>query len=582
MLDEELIELEKKMAKYDKKGNCINPEWFNDVTLDMIHCNCPHKDKFEQLFDKEDNNTKAMIWTNCKHTALAAAKRQMKAAPVPDPAVADDFIQHSMQIINKEVGEDLTHFKYSVKDWYDHLNQKKQQELTHVINYYRGDISEIPRKELNNIIKMEYTGILKEELQGLDGKPRMVCSIPQRTKYIMGPITWTMEEIFQDKLQGYCGGQNLDQMAEKINKHLMDGFTKIVEGDGSAFDNTQDVSLKELDRLIYQKVLPSVYHVPKQDFVKVSQAKYKTMKVEYMDGKKKKDLLKYKILGTVFSGDCDTTLMNTTRMVMYNRYVNDKAGLRINEDYVVFSKGDDFSLMYKPNIPNDFISDSYYKYFLSSNPDPSDPKACIYGLGQVLKFLEFGDASTFKFCSLNSWFKDASEQTIYLTRNIKKFADLGLYSRKTKAYNIPQKILFLRSQATALNKSYKGIKLFDTMANMYMILANKLQKDANVPEQLLQHMTKKQEQKEYITALKHSMHQNYFTQMEKVYTEFIAHRHTIIKIKENYWETMQHVEKIHTEILDEKTADYISQQIETELSIHVLKAMYDVGPKQKF
>lgn len=582
MMDPQLLELQDKLDTIDAKGNHTNPEWFNQITVDDIKCNCPHRDKFEQLFDKEDNECKTMCWTACKHTTFAAAKRQMKAAPTPDPAVADDFVEYSKHIIDKEMGEELRHFGYSVNDWMNHLTSIKQKALQHVINYYKGDITNIPPKELSNIIKMHYTGILKEELQALDGKPRMVCSVPQRVKYIMGPITWQLEEIAQNNFKGYCGGKNLDQMADMINTYLAQGFTKVVEGDGSAFDNTQDVSLKAVDRYMYQQIADKIYHVPKKDFIKVSQALYKTMDIEYIENGKKKSLLRYKILGTVFSGDCDTTLMNTIRMALYNRYVNDKAGLVYGQDYICFSKGDDFTLMYKPYVTNEFITQAYYRFFLDKNPDPSQPDASIYGLGQVLKFLEFGGADIIKFCSLNSWYTDTTETKIYLTRDIKKFLNISKYSRKTKSYNIPQKIQYCRDQALALRASYAKITLFETIADMYTKLADRLQHDYKIPETTLTYMRLKQQQKRKNEIITHAYDVNYMVNMEQQSSEFVKHRQVQYKIHDNYWETMQQIEKAHLRTLTDSEAKYISALIEHEISISVIKSMYDVGRKLKY
>jgi hypothetical protein len=581
MLDPELKALEKLYNIKDDYNRPIDPEWFNKITVDDITCNCPHKDKFEQLFDKENNSEEAMCWTACRHTTLAAAKRQMKAAPTPDPAVADDFVQHSMQIIEQEMGEQLHTFGYSVNDWMKHLNSTKQKALEHVINYYKGNITNIPKKELSNILKMHYTGILKEELQPPDGKPRMVCSIPQRTKYIMGPITWALEEIAQDHLRGYCGGQNLTQMAEKVNHYLALGFTQIYEGDGSAFDNTQDVSLKQIDRNIYQMIEDKVYHVPKEDFHNVSQALYKTMDIEYIDGNKKKPLLTYKILGTVFSGDCDTTLMNTIRMVMYNRYVNDKAGLVYGRDYICFSKGDDFTLMYKPYVTKDFIHKAYYKYFLNSVPDPSQPNSMIYGIGQVLKFLEGGDASTIKFCSLRAWFTDLTETQIYLTRDVQKFMTLSKYSRKTKQYTIAQKIIYLQDIAESLIKNYPNIRFFKCIADMHLRLAEKLQKQTSITTGKLQMIRKKQELRNNKKIL-YVYDQQYFENLEKENQQNIKHRHTQFQIIDEYWETMKNYEQAHTDTLTEKQAKYVSELIEQEIMISYIKSMYDVGPKENY
>lgn len=582
MLDPELQQLEQKLNPKDKYGQSTNPEFFNEITLDDITCQCPHKIKYEKLFDKDDPTDEAMVWTACRHTTLAAAKRQMKGAPTPDPAVADDFVQHSLKIIDKEIGEDLKHFGYSVVDWYNHLNYKKQYALRHVLDYYSGRIDNIPKKELQNINKMHYTGILKEELQPQDGKPRMVCSIPQRTKFIMGPITWALEEIAAQKLKGYCGGKNLDEMAEQINQYLEQGFTKVVEGDGSSFDNTQDVSLKELDRQIYKRILPAVYHVPKADFEKISQAYYKTMDIEYIDHQKKKPLLRYKILGTVFSGDTDTTLMNTIRMVMYNRYVNDQAGLIFGKDYVCFAKGDDFTVMYKPYITDEQIHTLYYKYFIKPNDDISNPSTIQYGLGQILKFIEIGDASIIKFCSLNAWFTNPQENKIYLTRDINKFFTLSKYSRKTKGNNLLYKIKYLDDVALSLEKSYSQITFFTTIAAYHRKLATALRKVNNITDAQYQAYITRQNyiaNKQPKTQLLEKYHQT-FKQMEHQNSEYVKHRQVIYKIISDYWTTMSAIEKSHTELLSQDEADYVNKLMKISVQTECLKSMYDVGPKQ--
>lgn len=551
-------------------------EQISAISPSQITCNCPHQVKFVKLLDTQiHDEDEAMVWTACRHTTFAAAKRQMKAAPTPEPSVADDFVKHSLEIIDKEIGDELTNFKYSVKDWYHHLNTRKQKALKPVLQYYNHDqYYDIKPRDYKNIMNKHYTGILKEEIQLTDGKPRMVCSIPQSTKYIMGPITWQLEEICQDKLQGYCGGQNLEQMANKINNYLTLGFTKVVEGDGSAFDNTQDVSLKELDRAIYRRIRHAVYHVPKEDFDEVSQSLYKTMDIDYIDQatRKKKHLLSYTILGTVFSGDCDTTLMNTIRMDMYNRYVNDKAGLVYGKDYICFAKGDDFTVMYKPNISNEFITNAYYKYFLHAHPDPSQPDTRVFGLGQVLKMLDFGDASILKFCSLRAFFTDPTETQIYLTRDPSKFLTLSKYSRKAKNQTVEYVHDYLLAQAEAILANYPKIHYFQQMAQVYQKQAGYLAKKYPMK------YTNKYRQQIYrlINAeLNHldTEEEAFFDKLERIFKEQVGHRKTQYKIYSNYWDTMKQIEKQQTTILTQEQADYINQQIDAEFMIEYLKSM---------
>lgn len=467
---QELEHRVKLRADYDK-----NKHWLDYVKVSDIPCQCEHgKIAFEKIFNLDDISQKdTMMYNNCRHALFAAAKRQMKMAPKPDVEIAHDFVEFSKKFINKYVGEDLKHFGYSYAQWYEHNNAAKQHDIDEYWdaienphNYTEQSYKKITQSTI-------YEGICKQELQETNGKPRMVCAIPIKTKVTMGPITWKLEELFQDKLPGYCGGKNLEQMQEEINQIIKMGFTKVVEGDGSGFDNTQDVMLKEVDRYIYRQVADSVYHVPKQQFLDISQQVTKTMDVIYMNKGKRERMMRYTILGSVFSGDCDTTLANTTRMALYNIYVNTKAGLILNKDFIVWSKGDDFTVFYKPYVSDKFIREIYYKYFLTELPT----EYTSYGLGQVLKFITIGDPSTISFCSLKAWYTTMAEDEIILTRNPCKFLNINQYSRKIKKFKGAARIAFLKQQAIALRVSYTGIQVFEFMAEMFDYAARMYARD---------------------------------------------------------------------------------------------------------
>lgn len=543
----------------------------NSMKIEDYKCTCSNKIAFEKILAPHIETSNPICYKTCPHTVIAAAKRQMKAAPTPEPKVADDFVKFAKDTLEKEVGHELTNFGYSFTQWMNHLSKSKQDRMQAIADIYENPSKKLDMNPilLKKIEKQYYEGIGKVELQPADGKPRMVCSIPDKTKYIMGPITWKLEEIMQDNLEGYCGGKNLDEMADKINHYIDEGFTKVVEGDGSAFDNTQDVSLKEVDRYIYRRVAHAVYHVPREDFLKESQKLYKTMNIVVNDAitKKQKTLFQYSILGTVFSGDADTTLCNTIRMALYNRYVNEKAGLRYGKDYVCFSKGDDFTVMYKPYVKDSFIDKLYYRYFLPANPDPSKPDTRIYGIGQVLKFLEKGPPSIIKFCSLRAWYID-EQQHIYLTRDPAKLYTLAAYSRKTKSMNAAQKYEYLMAQATALDKTYKNVRIFEVMRDIYIEHANLIRKYHPRVETDLKRFMISKLRKEKESKMRYEPENIFYRIWYNV-----TGRNTFYKIQENYWQTMQLIEKAHVRQLTKEQADYVNKQIEMEFSIHYLKAL---------
>lgn len=457
---------------------------FDDIDCKDIKCTCDLLGEYDyaQLFGKHMNfdNETVILYRTCKRTIFAAAKRQMKSAPVPELLVKNDFIEFAKRKIEKCLGnraqyDYLTNFGYSYNQWYNHLNSDKQKRMDMI----KQKLEEFP-EDFNEAMKnkefwklFHYEAICKKELQDTDGKPRMVCSIPDLVKYTMGPVCWKLEEIFTDNLPCYCGGMNLTEMQNKINHYIDEGFDMIAEGDGSAFDNTQDIGLKEIDRYIYRRIADKVYHVPKELFLYCSQQYYKIMDVITVDPiqRKRKTLFTYAVLGTVFSGDCDTTLMNTTRMGLYNWYTNYKYGLKFFQHYICFSKGDDFTVMYSNTVNKESIRLAYKKYWLAKAKPKDSTKEFDnrqFGLGQILKFIEVGQPHDIKFCSLRAWYLRPESNHIFLTRNPEKFYNLAMYSRKIRNKNKTQSIQYLIDQAVALKVSYGGIEFFETIIQKYL------------------------------------------------------------------------------------------------------------------
>lgn len=555
----------------------------NNIKVSDIDCNCINKPAYERIFPNALYDLDSMCYNSCKHTVFAAAKRQIKSAPTPDPDIAKDFVEYAKNIIDKEIGEDLDHFGYSFNQWYNHLPRKKQKLMDKVINAITyNDVDLLTQKQLNRLAKWNkemqslnpiYTGICKIELQNLDGKPRMVCSIPDLVKFTMGAVTWHLEEICSHKLKGYCGGKNLDQMADMINGYISKGFTRVVEGDGSGFDNTQDITLKEIDRYIYQRVSNSVYHTQcankwKELFLRFSQSYYKTMNIEYIDRqtKKKKTLLTYSILGTVFSGDCDTTLANTIRMALYNRYVMDKAGYSYGHDYVAFSKGDDFTTMFNPtHITDTQVEKAYWRYFL---PKPESPNDMYdnrqFGLGQICKFLEFGWPNSIKFCSLRAWYINKEETKIRLTRDPAKFLTLSKYSRKMKSYTPMQKLQYIQDQIIALESSYKGLHYFDTMCKLYRDVYNSIKSNYQIHESdIIRYGHKTTHGDDRVTLP--------LENTESI--DCIKFRNQVILIVDNYWDSMKAYEKASNRLYSQEQIDIVNDQIDIEFDSQELKTL---------
>lgn len=536
---------------------------FDSIDCKDISCTCEDKFKYLQIFDANVADRDSILYNNCKRTIFAAAKRQIKSAPCPDLNVAREFVDFSKRKIDELMGEQLNSFGYSYNQWYNHLNRAKQLRMDAIHEYFHGTDPE--KKHYGGKIPPEmlhYQAICKMEIQGIDGKPRMVCAIPDLIKYVMGPVCWKLEEIFTKYLPSYCGGMNLTEMQDKINGYIDEGFVIVAEGDGSAFDNTQDVLLKEVDRYVYNRIKHQVYHVPTEVFEIVSNAYYKVMEVLLNVNGKKKNLLTYAVLGTVFSGDCDTTLMNTCRMGLYNWFTNEKAGLQFHEEFLCFSKGDDFTNMYKATTNLDKVKDTYDKYWLKK---PSPTSAAydglderIMGLGQILKFIEFGPPNAIKFCSLRAWYTDYNTQHIYLTRDPGKFTTLSKYSRKALHMTSTQISEYCIEQAVAILAQYKHIKYFEEFARQYLIAAKRFS-----PKYYKRILYKGRTDKRKTLPLEITSYDGYNRQP----------RENAVRIVGTYWETMQKIERGQYATLSETEARIVNEQLEAEFPTYEIRLL---------
>jgi hypothetical protein len=253
----------------------------------------------------------------------------------------------------------------------------------------------------------------------------------------------------------------------------------------------------------------------------------------------------------------------------------------LDQDFKVFSKGDDFTVFYKPYITNELIDRIYYKYFIKSTDIQTEKESYIYGLGQVLKFLEKGNANILSFCSLRAIYTDVSESKIILVRDFRKFNNLALYAKKAKAYHGLHKVAYLMQQAISLRSSYKGIHIFEEMANAYEmaahVYANNYAQDEQKANKLIKQAMK------FIAVVATKARQQYSQLFELQEEEIdkvlydIQHNKQFYKIQGDYWETMKRLQEKVSYNLTKAEYDYVNQEINAEMSMELFKS--DMGLK---
>jgi hypothetical protein len=351
------------------------------------------------------------------------------AVPLPEVRAITEFHHFIDTFVIPPIREQLDDFDYSYSEWYNHLTTPKQRELKDI------QIENIPPS---------YNFFCKREVQSkVDGLPknRAIGAAHPSDKFTIGPVAWALESVMDEHFDGYCGGKNWDNLEATISQNYKDGYRYIVQGDGSGFDRTQSHEVKYLDRKIYSLVEHSIHHVDKTIYTTKTQARYRKVSVGVFEGNTNLKLDSATLDATVSSGSPDTTLMNTCRMATYCRFMLHQAHIEGR----VLAKGDDFVIFIQSPELYPQLKEQFDKYWSKKGENLGSN----FGLGLTLKFLTFGDYTTFDFCSTHL-ICDFRNEIFKIVRQWDRIHLLGGYSIKALAYSTEIKNQYIEDICKAM------------------------------------------------------------------------------------------------------------------------------------
>lgn len=433
-----------------------------------IPCTCKADQEIAllQVLPVGSNTPEVICYNSCDRTLFAAFKRQLMRVFEPDPQILNQYKQFAKQYFDKYVRDHLVDFDYSYTQWYNKMPRGKQDAIDNAKRKVEDDPPTI----------VEYGLFCKREKQEAGGKNRAIANIDPKIKYIMGPVTWALEDIADKHFPGYCGKKNWQELEHKFEQYYQEGFIYVLQGDGSAFDACQDVGLKEIDRLIYNYLADHklIHHVDNELFRLASTARLRELKAKRMSNKGVTQMASATILGTVFSGASDTTLMNTIRMALYNMFTLHRKGLTYGRDYQLLCKGDDFMVFVKtPDFNGTPWEDVYMEIWCpKSKSITTDYEAGALGkIGLILKFLNVGGYETIDFCSTTCIPYDGYSK-FKLARKPNRMDPLAHYSRSAIKFKPPEFKQYLLDQATALQVSHGNMPYYRNYVKAYQYWAS--------------------------------------------------------------------------------------------------------------
>jgi hypothetical protein len=322
-----------------------------------------------------------------------------------------------------------------------------------VFDYVLFDDKLIDHEYLGNRAHI-YENFVKTEKQfavsGEAPKTRCICSPSAYCKYICGPIVLELERNFKNHFFGYKVPANWEKMEDELMRLDNLGFKHTLQLDGSGFDLTQSFPLKQIvDWKVYERTKNYELHTDYKNFEKIYKRDRRIIKCMVRQKGKCKEYGSIEVSGKTFSGSPDTTLMNTIRMVMYNRYVNEHlTKLKPYIDYWLWVKGDDVVCFYKDDLEMRLAHSNYLKVFTSKgNIQP-------HGLGQIAKFYKIGNIEDIDFCSINVI--KTLDNRYKVIRNIKSIATKENYSLKAAKYTQEELLEYHQSILTSVDKWVGG------------------------------------------------------------------------------------------------------------------------------
>lgn len=386
-------------------------------TYEKYECTCDKQlTKGKRMYKllQVQNMSLPKIYHACWKNNMSAMLRMLVQCPKPEEKITTLFAAWFERIFDVEIKPLLKNFTYCQLAWFNHLPKKKQQE---VYPYFKEliphDYVPITMEEIREY--NTYTNFVKSEKQfGATAKTRCICSPCAAYKFIMGPVTYALEQIFKNNFVGYKVPKTWSGMEEKLDEFEAEGLTATVQLDGKSFDMTQNIYLKEIvDHKIYDYISEYVHHVPIDVFRAVSTVRTRKVIPTCVTGDTVTQFGYVKLEGQVFSGSMDTTLMNTIRMSCFVRFcqylaknatmVNGEVRLvsdfdiSFDSEFKTWVKGDDTTVFTTPE--NAILLEQAISWVFATEAQWLEKQDIVHGLGLISKFVKIGTIIDFDFCS---------------------------------------------------------------------------------------------------------------------------------------------------------------------------------------
>jgi hypothetical protein len=426
------------------------------MTLEYVNqltCQLENKIAVVQILPVLDTSPKIVYYDNCELTLKAACRRQCTGVPEPNPTKLQQLRTYVNGVIVPELNDIFANFHYSVEVWYNHLTAIQQDEIDAI------DDDSLFVRHCSIFCKGE-----KQQDAVDPPKNRCISALNANHKKVMGPVVYAAEQYIK-QFKGYCGGCNWDDLGDIYKSWDLKDY-KIIQSDISGMDRSVKMELKDIIfHTLYNILTPFIHHVPNEIWLLHAFPIRTNMLSKMFDKNELIDFGSATIEGTVFSGSCDTTFMNTLTTVILQRFVMEvEMGLDTG-DYDLLGKGDDSAVGITKNINNADIIAAYARCYYFT-PDLTNNLVNQYrqhGFGMTLKFLQISEhLDDIDFCSTNCFYCTTCNK-YRVTRRLDRFIELTPWSSVVIPMTNKHRLAYKQNLYTANLAWMRGLPIFSQL-----------------------------------------------------------------------------------------------------------------------
>jgi hypothetical protein len=406
-----------------------------------------------------------IYYQQCPRNLAFSAKRVIQRLESQNDTVNDNVYYFYEQYWRPKIRAAIKNkFYVNVESWYNHLpSRAKQKEVGNYYWWYK-DLGYIPNEARDST----YKAFGKVEFQKRKDKFRMIGNPSGYHKYVCGPATHGIEEVFKEAFGGmFAIGRSYQEKEKYLNEMKAKGYDKYITLDLSGFDQSHTQSLKRIwesfiDDIISIKAHEIERYISLDEFRKENCNRRRALVFEYFDPieKRIKFLWRLNIIDKMVSGSAFTSTLNTFMMIIHCLYVAHLSRM----DIVPHAAGDDVLCHTRSIYSDRQINDAFYAVF-----QPKDSPTRRWGNGLILKYCaitenphEIKPCSTEVFICKKHGFKICRPfykvcQSIFTSHKFNQYKKLNM------PINLYKKIVKTGDFAW-----YEGLKLYNALFDLFL------------------------------------------------------------------------------------------------------------------